>query len=55
MYGTVTDGRDWQKRMEHIQQNLRAKREGRPQTDYETGAAIPEADEHAHEGGETAR
>lgn len=34
MTGGVTDGRDWHARMAHMQENLRAWREGREQTAY---------------------
>ena len=34
MSGGVTDGRDWHAFMAHVQENLRARREGREQTSY---------------------
>lgn len=40
--GGATDGHDWQKRMAHVQENLRRSRAGEPQIDYETGLPLPE-------------
>lgn len=42
MSGGATDGKDWQKRMMHVQENLRRSRAGEPQIDYETGLELPE-------------
>jgi hypothetical protein len=36
MTGGVTDGKDWQQRMAHVQENLRRMDAGEPQLAYES-------------------
>lgn len=42
--GGVTDGIDWELRMEHMAENMRRLERGEPQTDFRTGQPIAEDD-----------
>ena len=43
--GGVTDGRDWQERMAHAQENLVRMQSGEPQVDFETGLPFDTTDD----------
>jgi hypothetical protein len=42
--GGVTDGLDWERRLEHMAENMGRAERGEPQTDFRTGEPIPEDD-----------